>query len=383
MKVWKRVLIKVLIFLLIVGIAGFGGIAYKESGQSGSDDILSYYAEKLIANEQNRAYACLDNSRDVALTEEEFTKAAEAKKYSMYASYKIEKLQNRQDEDGTEYDDYKLTFLNSAEEVQAEETVSVVKEKEKRFFFFDDWRVLPDHCMVQDYTITVPAGSTLYLNGKPADASWIVADAAGEQYRVPSILPGSISILVQNPALEDLSEDADTTAGNIDLCSKMKLNEGSKAACLEIGVKTLKDLYSASVKGDSSKLSADLYSGCRKAAETFVNSQKNTLSQQEDSTSQFVSIAVSGFNPRYAEPVYGTAEKGGIQMELSLTYHYLGKFQTTVWEETGEYDENGDPITTETTQDSSQSGDATAKLTMSYQDGTWKLTEMEVPEIFE
>ena len=83
----------------------------------------------------------------------------------------MEKENSRTDENGSEYEDYRISFVNSDGEEQLSEEIAVRKqEKKKKFFFFDQWKVLPDHCMVKDFTIQVPAGSTVTVGGERLDA---------------------------------------------------------------------------------------------------------------------------------------------------------------------------------------------------------------------
>lgn len=383
MKVWKRILVKVLLFVVLVGGAGTAGIARRAGSQATAEYALNRYAEHLIGNEMEKAYPYLDQSGDIVLSAADFTKAAEAKKYGLYAGYRLEKLESRRDDAGNEFEDYKITFVNTDDEVQAEETITAKKQAEKRFFFFDEWLVVPDHCLVKNFTFTVPAGSSVILDGKNADA-WLTenTDQKGKnQYCVPEILPGKIRVQIHHPIFDAVVTEMDTTEQNVDLCRDMQLSEDGKAACFEAGVKILRELYTGTVKESASQLS-DIFAPCQERAKELMDQQQQILTEKSEAGSGFQSLAVSGFNPRYGEIVY-SEEEDGIQVEMSMAYHYLGKFRTTVMVETGEYDEDGYPIAEESTREDSVSGDSTAKLTLSYYDNAWHLTEMDIPLILQ
>ena len=132
MKVWKRLLIKLVIFIFAVAAAGAGGIAWKELGQDTARYTLEQYARHLIDQEADWAYLYQDTRQEGALTQAEFEAAAEARKYGLYAGYKLEKVQNRTDEDGSEYEDYQISYVNSDGGTQLAEEISVRKQEEKK-----------------------------------------------------------------------------------------------------------------------------------------------------------------------------------------------------------------------------------------------------------
>ena len=62
MKAWKRVLIKVIIFLLVVLTAGGGAASYRAYQQSTPEYAVNTYLTYLINNEGAKAYKLLDQS---------------------------------------------------------------------------------------------------------------------------------------------------------------------------------------------------------------------------------------------------------------------------------------------------------------------------------
>ena len=119
MKVFKRVLIKLLLLLLVIGISGGGAACYQASRQSTADYAMDHYLALLIDNSVDKAYSSLDQSEAQELTKAEYEGALEAKKYSLYASYQMKEAEKRRDNNGYEYVDYDVTFQNAAGEEQA------------------------------------------------------------------------------------------------------------------------------------------------------------------------------------------------------------------------------------------------------------------------
>ena len=120
MKVWKRVLIKSVIFLLIVAVAGGGAAGFRAYRQSTPEYAADKYMTCLIENDAKKAYALLDQSED-KLTQKEYEEALKAKKYSLYSSFKMEEQEKRRDNEGNEFIDYRVKFLDAAGVTKAEE----------------------------------------------------------------------------------------------------------------------------------------------------------------------------------------------------------------------------------------------------------------------
>ena len=127
MKVWKRVLIKSVIFLLIVAVAGGGAASFRAYRQSTPEYAADKYMTCLIENDAKKAYVLLDQSED-KLTQKEYEAALKAKKYSLYSSFKMDEQEKRRDNEGNEFIDYRVKFLDAAGETKAEEEFTVRRQ---------------------------------------------------------------------------------------------------------------------------------------------------------------------------------------------------------------------------------------------------------------
>lgn len=376
MKVWQRVIIKVIIFLLVVAAAGGGVAGWRAYQQSTPEYTMNRYLTLLIDASADKAYGLLDQSEEERLTSGEYASVVDAKKYGLYSSYKVDELETRRDNDGNEYVDYRAEFMDADDAVQATEEFVVKKQSETAFGVFDKWKVMSGHCMVKDFLLTVPAGSAAYLNAVEADASWITQendDPSRDCYKIPSILPGKVSLVVRHPALESVNTTLDTTEGSADFSDKMPLKEAAKSECLETGINALKQLYAGAVTGKTKNLD-ELLESCMDDAKKFVKNQGADFSQEDR---VFKNAAISEFVPQFGELTFSDGEDGAITTEMTLGYHYV--VQEDVTTDTEEYDEEGNPIRETNTE--SRSGDNTAKFTMAFYDGGWHIAAMDVPKI--
>ena len=376
MKAWKRVLVKVLVLLLIVLLFGGGAACLRAYQQSTPDYAMEQYLGRLIENDADRAYTLLDQSQDTPITSQEYAAALEARKYSLYSEYELERGENRRDSDGNEYVDYHARFLNADGEVQYEEDFTVRKQADAAFGILDRWRILSGHCMVKNFRITVPAGSELYLDNEPADAAWIVTDgvaASYDCYEVPSLLPGEISVAVRHPALESVNTTLDTTAGSADYTAQMALKTSAQNECKEMAVNALKQLYAGAATESTDGLET-LFADSLTTAEDFVESQGTRLHQDG---SVFRNAAISDFAAQFGDLQFTEGEDGAITTEMTFSYHYVVRQDVTT--DTEELQEDGTPV--QQTETASQSGDNTATFVMSFADGAWSIASFEIPVI--
>lgn len=376
MKVFKRVLLKLLILLLVIGVSGGGAACYQANRQSTASYAVDHYLTLLIDNSVDKAYSSLDQSEAQEMTKEAYEGVLEAKKYSLYASYQMKEAEKRRDHNGNEYVDYDVTFQNAAGEEQASERFTVKKQSAQVMGLFDRWKVLSDHCMVKNFLLTVPAGSEVYLNAEQADASWLVTEdvpASCDCYQIPTLIPGKISLVIRHPALESVNAMLDATTGSADYTGKMPLKEDAKNACTELGVKLLKAVYVSAVKNQTNDPDK-LFAECQKQADTLM--KKQTESFRMDGAA-FKDVAISNFAAQFGDPVFTKEKNGAITTEMTFSYHYAVRQDVTT--DTEEMLEDGTYAEQTTTQE--QSGDTSAKLTMAYYEGAWHIENLQMDVI--
>lgn len=376
MKVLKRILIKTVILAAVIAVGGGAAASYQAYRQSSAEYAVNHYLTLLIDNSQAKAYACLDQPEAEKMTVDTYEKALDAKKYSLYSSYEVTQSEKRRDSSGNEYVDYHAQFKNAADEVKAEEDFTVKKQTEQIYGLFDQWKVLSTHCMVKDFILTVPTGCEVYIGGQLADESWIdreTAKASCDSYDIPTLIPGSTSLVIRHPELESVNGTLDTEAGSADYTDKMALKESAQSECKELGVKFLKAVYTSAVKEkteDAEKVLTDVL----KDAETLIKNQEPGFHPED---AAFHSVGISNFVAQFSDPVFTDDSNGAIQTEMTFSYHYAIQEDVTV--DTEELQEDGTPV--QQTETVSTAGDATAKLTMSYYGDAWHIAAFEMPVI--
>lgn len=375
MRVLRRVLIKLFIFLLVVVVFGGGAAAWRAYEQSTPEYAVQNYLTMLIEDNSDRAYTLLDQSEDDALTIEEYKEALKARKYSLYSSFRTKAGETRHDENGNAYIDYHAEFMNAADEVELEDAFTVKKQSKSVFGVFDSWKVQSAHCMVRNYSITVPAGSAVYLNNAKADTAWIVETdlASADTYVIPKLVPGKISLTIRHGALESVNTTLDVAKEPVDYMANASWKKSSEDECKELGVKALKVLFTSAANGELND-EESLLENCRKEAKKFVKEQAAVFAEEG---STFKNVGISDFAVQFGAPVFTEKENGAITADMQLSFRYSVKTETV--EDTGEVYEDGTAITETNT--TAKNGDVTAVFGMAFFDGVWHIDSMELPVI--
>lgn len=376
MKVVTRLFTKLVIWGLVIILFGGGACAWQAYRQSTPDYRLERYLSCLIENDSEKAYTMLDQSENERITAEEYASALLAQEYSLYSGYNIKNGETSRDADGNEYEEYHVEFLNAANEVKLESDFTVKKQAEAVFGIFDSWKVMAKHCLVQNYPITVPAGSELYLNNVLADTSWIVKgeNPAYDNYVIPTLIPGEVEVTIRHAILETVTETLDVTDTDQDYGGEMVLKETAQNECKELGVKALKALFSAAVSDNLSN-SEDIFGSCMETAQQYVNAQAAAF---DAGNGVFKQASASDFAASFGNPIF-SEESGTLSIEMTFTYHYVVREVVTY--ESGEYLEDGSPEYI--TESVDHKGDSSAKLTMVYDDGAWQIAEMDFPVVLQ
>lgn len=372
MRVLKRVLIKFIILLLIIALFGGGAACWQAYQQSTPAYTIESYLSKLIENSSDKAYRLLDQSEDVHITAEEYAKALEVKQYSLYSEYNLYEMEKRRDNDGQEYIDYRIEFLDAAQTVQLEEDFTVKKQANLIFGIFDEWKVLSGHCMAKDFLLTVPTGSEVYLDGEQANAGWIVREGVPmsyDCYQIPSLLPGSVSLVVRHPVFESVNAALDTMSGSADY-STVNMKVSAQDELKELAVKALKGFYTAA----ATEKMEDLEEYFAECSDDVKKIAKNQAKEFHRENALFKSAAISGFDAKFGDVIFTEEENGAIAVELNLNYHYDIREEVTT--DTGEY--YGDGTSIQETSSELVSGDTQAKFGMSYYEGAWHIVSAEM-----
>ena len=245
--------------------------------------------------------------------------------------------------------------------------------------------------MVKDFVLTVPAGAEVYLDGRKAEASWLVRDGvlpSYDCYQIPSLLPGRISLSIRHPAFDSVNGTLDPLDGNAEYGEKMTLGQAAQDVCKELGIKALKQLYSCAAREKTEDLE-ELLAECSDAATAFVEAQGQEFHKD---SAVFKSTGITDFAVQFGAPAFTGEATGAITVPVKLSYRYI--MRENVTSEPSEEEQGDEEGTEETDTERPEngnvvqegetrvmSGDNNAEFVMAWHHGAWHIASMEVPVI--
>ena len=215
--------------------------------------------------------------------------------------------------------------------------VDVVKQPEKRFLFFDSWKITPLELLVPDVTIDAPKDCSVFLDGTKLPDSYLDKDSqntgndapSGMQYKIPNLFRGNYTLKTTSPYLEDSSSEVDVSPSQTFFTVKdLGLKKSVKEQLSETAQQAIKDLYTAAFAGKK-------FDSVKSKFAPDTDSQSNAESAYQDLVSRISKNGGEGFkdltftNLTCADPKMDSSESGNgsglsvvlnIQADYSYTY---------------------------------------------------------------
>ena len=190
---------KILVVLVIFGGIGvflqFG--VRGSSARSFADEYFSYYA----TNNYEEMFKMVELEEDGLVDKEAFiTKCGSEKIYGSINNYKFSKPAK----DGN-YITYVVTYYTGKEKTQNSYTITLHKQRKKYLLFFPVWKVSIKNDYVYDYSIDVPAGTTVTMDNRDVTRykKSTSKDGLYDNYIIDVLLKGDHTIsVVQNETNE-------------------------------------------------------------------------------------------------------------------------------------------------------------------------------------
>ena len=201
---WAILIEGVLLVLLLAG----GFLLGKKL--CGPENTVKSYARALLDGDWEKAYSCLDLDES-AKNKSMYLMAKASEQPQEYSNLSVQKeaddmgniLWNQMtgSKSSDAYETYEVRCLVEGETEKSE--VTVVRTGKKKFFFFDEWKVVPDSLYGTDVTVTVPEGSEILMNGQTLDTAVKVSDDNGRSvYEIPELYYGTYQVEIGAEGME-------------------------------------------------------------------------------------------------------------------------------------------------------------------------------------
>lgn len=278
------------IVLAAVAVAVVAGVVLFQVGKnltSPEKAALDYFGE-LKSQDWNAAYQQLDIGDKGLLTEKNFEKvqkeSAKDEKIVNYAVSTAKLTDIISNGQGTGTSSKSTDALTKRVTIQyttrgssspKTQVLCLIKQPEKKWFFFDSWKISPEDCVTPEVTVSAPSGITVFFGDIKLDSKYISKDKGSDSddsesdnstvtYTVKNVFSGNYTLKATSSDTEDLTQAADIDSSNCQFTfdlSNFKLKQEVTDAVAKQPEDVVKALYSAALAGkDFSSVSSSFVS---------------------------------------------------------------------------------------------------------------------------
>ena len=170
--------------VVVLCLAVLLGVGYKvASDKTNPKHIADEYIKAVINNDTNKLYGYLDLTGDKTFVSKKiFKEVMKDEKKTNVENYKITDVEKK---DLTAKVKFSYTTKDSSNESTG--TINLTKEKGKKYFFFDNWKVSnisTSSVILEKYTIKVLKGSSLTYAGVKVDSKYLDKEQSTSEYDV-------------------------------------------------------------------------------------------------------------------------------------------------------------------------------------------------------
>ncbi len=305
MPMKKKILLGASLIVVVALLTTFTIISNKLSPKS----IAKDYFLAVVNVNTDKLYQYMDIEKTEFTSKDMFEQLAKRelnednkKKISNYKIGKVEKNENGLTATVT------ITYVIEGDDEPETVRVGLVKQKSKKYFFFDDWRISNNMSVMdttKDYKIKVLKNSTVTIEGVAVDKKYIDTDASNESYdvyKMPTMFTEGYQMKIALPLgfeVEDtLYVSNYSSSGYTFSLNEEKLPEDTKKQLIETTKKGLQTLYNGAkdqksfddIKSEFEYEGADL-SNLKKTYESLSKS----LSNSDLSAIEFTEIELDSF----------------------------------------------------------------------------------------
>ncbi len=350
---------KILVVLVIFGGIGvflqFG--VRGSSARSFADEYFSYYA----TNNYEEMFKMVEFEEDGLVDKEAFfTKCGSEKIYGSMNNYKFSKPAK----DG-DYITYVVTYYTGKEKTQNSYTITLHKQRKKYLLFFPVWKVSIKNDYVYDYSIDVPAGTTVTMDNRDVTRykKSTSKDGLYDNYIIDVLLKGDHTIsVVQNETneftkTEYVSEDHQLTKVNSE---DFNLMPDEKSKIYEYSTFIVKTVYEYAMDkrrdvNDMKILFANT-DAAQASAESVYTSMLAAIEKEDGSALSVINI--DKLTPTIKSYTYPDR----VTVNVNYTYDFIATAGTSLL--------NG------LVSNYNGSGSADAVVVLNYIDGAWRIVKV-------
>lgn len=304
MQKGKRIFIAEIILLVILAV-----VFYKVGEKQYSPEtVADNYFKAEAAGDWEQLYEMMDLPDSPLMTAELFANTMQSTKVRDITNYTVEAGADLFGGDKDIVRDFTCEFVVKGKSGTSTENISVVKQQEKKWLIFDEWKVSPSDNVVDNFAVYIPFDANAAIAG--IDLNELDSNPQKEGSRLKYILPqmfeGKYEIRVNAPYRAEYADSVDVTPyNNTYYADNMMLESNILETVEPICTEFLEKYY------ENSLIEGNSY-------EQFVESVKHIISENYEES----------YNYEKAANLLNYNEKVTKMNIKSITYSYNYKGQT-------------------------------------------------------
>lgn len=283
----------------------------------------------------NMVFDMMDLPSSSMLTKEMFLQSVEENKLKDITNYKVTEDTYSQMRDDALLKTFICEYMPSGGSYMNTQAIQLVKQKEKKWLFFDSWKVSPSSQLVEECTITIPADAEATLEGIPLEELAGAPDKSQnnvKKYTLPQAFPGKYELVVKAPYRMDYTENINVGSYNSTYIDNMQIDVDILDEVVPQCNDAIQILFEHALNGYDYTSYCDTLGDIITDdfdAEYYYENRMERLSQDDDE--EYYEVMISEIEYKYYS-TYNNYDTGNLQLEISAEFRtdFRG---STIWED--------------------------------------------------
>lgn len=208
MSVFSKIILAELVIVVVLGI--FFGMKVKE--YTSPEYTAKQYFAAVMSGDSKRAYKMVQVENDTFINEEQFQNVIEDMSCAKISNFRVKKEENEKNED--DYTRYiEIAYRLKEDTSDYSMMVTLEKSEEKKWLFFDNWKVNVGDYIVKDISIEAIKGSKITIGGQELSKD-LVSQQENEEgnmvYTIPRMFQGNYETVITNDVYENIVFEMNT-----------------------------------------------------------------------------------------------------------------------------------------------------------------------------
>ena len=326
------------ILLIEVAVLAIAVFAFFKIGEKtfAPETLANQYFMAESKGDWNMVFDMMDLPSSAMLTKEMFLKSVEENQLKDITNYKVTERASSKVATDAMLKTFECEYMPTGGTYMNTETIQLVKQQDKKWFLFEEWKVSPSSQLVENFMITIPADAEATLEGITLDELAGKPDSSEngvKKYTLPKAFPGEYELVVKAPYRMDYVETIDISSYNSVYVNNMQMEANILEAVVPQCNDVVEKLYKNALNGvdyatfcevidDSIAESFD--------ATYFYEDRMQRLSQRE--YEEYHEVAIPEIEYSFYN-AYTNYESGNLQVEITarFTTNFRGNVIRTDW----------------------------------------------------